>query len=421
MAFRWRAGREAGAVAGLEPGYLHIIIMLSRREIFHFSCEHQTSTNYTDSATRDTTHLDMGRSGGGNAVACCTLLLLGAAQAQVVPALFVFGDSLVDDGNNNALASALAKANYFPYGLDFLGGAPTGRFCNGKTVVDALCDLLGLEYLPPYTSTGQDGSPSLLGGVNYASAAGGILDETGQHLGERFSLSQQVLNLETNLDAIKSQLSDPSSYGQFLARSIAVMVVGSNDYINNYLLTSLYDSAAKYNPQDFATLLITHYTRQTLALYSLGLRKFLLAGVGPLGCIPCLRALSGQGQCAEQVNQMVGFFNQGLRSLVDQLNADHPDAAFTFGNTFDAVQDMIRSPGSYGFTTVDSGCCGLGRNRGQILCLPLMQPCDGRDQYLFWDAYHPTQAANILLAQAAFNGTQDHVYPFNLQQLVNKP
>ncbi|TVU17650.1 hypothetical protein EJB05_33698, partial [Eragrostis curvula] len=142
--------------------------------------------------------------------------------------------------------------------------------------------------------------------------------------------------------------------------------------------------------------------------------------LGPLGCIPCLRALSG-GQCAEQVNQMVGFFNQGLRSLVDQLNADNPDAAFTLGNTFDAVMDMIRSPGSYGFTTVDSGCCGLGRNRGQILCLPLMQPCDGRDQYLFWDAYHPTQATNILLAQAAFNSTHDRVYPFNLQQLVNKP
>jgi hypothetical protein len=43
------------------------------------------------------------------------LLSLGA-----VPALFVFGDSLVDDGNSNSLASALVKANYFPYGLDVL-------------------------------------------------------------------------------------------------------------------------------------------------------------------------------------------------------------------------------------------------------------------------------------------------------------
>lgn len=52
------------------------------------------------------------------------------------PAMFVFGDSLVDDGNNNYL-STLARANYVPYGIDFQGG-PSGRFSNGKTLVDLL-------------------------------------------------------------------------------------------------------------------------------------------------------------------------------------------------------------------------------------------------------------------------------------------
>jgi hypothetical protein len=36
-------------------------------------------------------------------------------------AIFVFGDSLVDNGNNNKLHS-IAKANYMPYGIDFLVG-----------------------------------------------------------------------------------------------------------------------------------------------------------------------------------------------------------------------------------------------------------------------------------------------------------
>jgi hypothetical protein len=62
--------------------------------------------------------------------------LRAAAAAPAVPALFVFGDSLIDSGNNNNLAS-LAKANYFPYGIDFDGG-PTGRFSNGYTIVDEL-------------------------------------------------------------------------------------------------------------------------------------------------------------------------------------------------------------------------------------------------------------------------------------------
>ncbi|KAG8086126.1 hypothetical protein GUJ93_ZPchr0010g9094 [Zizania palustris] len=53
---------------------------------------------------------------------------------MVVPALFVFGDLLVDDCNDNKL-SCLAKGNFFPYAydIDFPPGAATGRFCNGYT------------------------------------------------------------------------------------------------------------------------------------------------------------------------------------------------------------------------------------------------------------------------------------------------
>jgi phospholipase/lecithinase/hemolysin len=72
-------------------------------------------------------------------VATSALLTAAAQETRtppLVPALFVFGDSLVDNGNNNNLAS-LAKANYFPYGIDFVAG-PTGRFCNGYTIVDEL-------------------------------------------------------------------------------------------------------------------------------------------------------------------------------------------------------------------------------------------------------------------------------------------
>lgn len=57
-------------------------------------------------------------------------------KSALVPAMFIFGDSLIDNGNNNNLAS-LAKANYFPYGIDFNGG-PTGRFSNGLTMVDVI-------------------------------------------------------------------------------------------------------------------------------------------------------------------------------------------------------------------------------------------------------------------------------------------
>lgn len=60
---------------------------------------------------------------------------LVTGQARV-PAMFVLGDSLVDVGNNNFLAS-VARANYLPYGID-LNYRPTGRFSNGMNFVDLL-------------------------------------------------------------------------------------------------------------------------------------------------------------------------------------------------------------------------------------------------------------------------------------------
>lgn len=67
---------------------------------------------------------------------CLILLSLGKSEAQLAPALYVFGDSTVDAGNNN-LIDSFAKSNYAPYGLDFPGGV-TGRATNGHTMADSI-------------------------------------------------------------------------------------------------------------------------------------------------------------------------------------------------------------------------------------------------------------------------------------------
>ena len=62
-------------------------------------------------------------------------ILVGICFANNIPASFVFGDSLVDAGNNNYIVS-LSKANYVPNGIDF--GMPTGRYTNGRTIIDII-------------------------------------------------------------------------------------------------------------------------------------------------------------------------------------------------------------------------------------------------------------------------------------------
>lgn len=60
-----------------------------------------------------------------------------------MPAVFAFGDSIVDPGNNNKVKT-LVKCNFSPYGKDFEGGIPTGRFSNGKIPSDLLGTLSSL-------------------------------------------------------------------------------------------------------------------------------------------------------------------------------------------------------------------------------------------------------------------------------------
>ncbi|XP_073036783.1 GDSL esterase/lipase At1g71250 [Primulina eburnea] len=341
---------------------------------------------------------------------------IGSNAAQVTT-LFVFGDSLVDNGNNNFLNS-MAKSNYYPYGIDSNLGS-TGRFSNGNTFVDYLGGWLGIAAPPPFADPTTSGA-KILGGVNYASAAGGILDETGQHFGDRYSLSQQVINFETTLSQLRTMMTG-ENLSRYLAKAIAVLVFGSNDYINNYLLPAMYPSSFNYNPSQFANLLLAHYARQLATLYSLGLRKIVVAGVGPLGCIPSQLA-TGQapaGRCVDYVNQMLGAFNEGLLSLVKTMNnGTHPGAIFVYGNTYGAIGDVLNNPERYGFRVVDRGCCGIGRNQGQITCMPWSTPCANRNEYVFWDAFHPTQAVDAILAHRAYAGPPSDAYPINVQQLA---
>lgn len=52
-------------------------------------------------------------------------------------AFFVFGDSLVDNGNNNHLTTT-ARADSPPYGIDYPSRRPTGRFSNGLNLPDVI-------------------------------------------------------------------------------------------------------------------------------------------------------------------------------------------------------------------------------------------------------------------------------------------
>ncbi|KAH9616055.1 hypothetical protein KSS87_019792 [Heliosperma pusillum] len=352
---------------------------------------------------------------------CVVMLVMvtfiGVNADPLVPCYFIFGDSLVDNGNNNNIVS-LAKSNYLPYGIDFPRG-PTGRFSNGKTTIDVISDLLGFDdYIPPYS---QVRGQQVLKGVNYASAAAGIRDETGQQLGGRISFGRQVINYQNTVSQMVQILGNENQTESYLSKCIYSIGLGSNDYLNNYFMPTVYRSSRQYTPQQFSQVLLQQYAQKIRILYNYGARRFVFNGIGQIGCSPNeLAQRSPDGKtCDDKINSANRIFNAGLKSLVDQLNNQFSDARFIYINVYDMFQDLINNPSAFGFTNTNAGCCGVGRNNGQITCLPFQPPCANRNEYIFWDAFHPGDAANEIIGRRSFRSQKpSDAYPFDIERLA---
>ncbi|MCO5564007.1 hypothetical protein L7F22_017662 [Adiantum nelumboides] len=355
-----------------------------------------------------------------NAAGASTKRSLQVGGPALVPAFFVFGDSLVDDGNNNFIPS-LARSNFYPYGIDFPLGA-TGRFCNGRTVVDLVGQFLGVPFLPAYLNPATKGS-AILHGVNYASAAGGILDISGKNYVARLSFNKQIENFQNTRQELSTLLGGEEAVSDFLGKSVFSIVFGSNDYLNNYLINST-GFSQQYTPNDYRVLVAEMFAKQLVTLYELGVRRFLITGVGPLGCIPnVLATKSKDGRCVGYVNQLVQGFNAEVLQLVNQLNSNPQltGATFLYAKVYNTFDSILTNPSKYGFKVTDTGCCGIGKNRGQLTCLPpIAKLCTNRKDHVFWDAFHPTEATNIILASSIFDGDASSIVPMSLRQLVSQ-
>ncbi|CAN1230654.1 GDSL esterase/lipase At5g37690 [Linum perenne] len=138
-------------------------------------------------------------------------------------------------------------------------------------------------------------------------------------------------------------------------------------------------------------------------LYQLGARKVVFHGLGPLGCIPSQRVKSKTGQCLNRVNEWVLEFNDRVKKLVATLNGRFPGSKLIFADTYGDVLDLINNPTSYGFKISNTSCCNVDTSVGG-LCMPNANMCKNRKDYVFWDAFHPSDAANQILAEKFFAG-----------------
>eukprot|EP00253_Pinus_taeda_P000656 PITA_00656 len=322
------------------------------------------------------------------------------ATKPLVPALYIFGDSTVDPGNNNALVT-IAKADFPPYGRDFVDHKPTGRFTNGKLATDTLAGLVGLpDILPAYLDPEFHG-PRILTGASFASSAAGYDDTTSRTVNV-LTLGQQLENFKLYREQLVDMVGQQNA-SEIMSRALFAISMGTDDFANNYYLNQI--TRAHYTVTEFRDLLLKSLSEFIQNIYEEGATLFAIIGLPPFGCLPSQITLHNlvRHACVDEFNDAAISFNQKAASLVEALKPGFPGLKMAYINIYDKLFDMIKNPSKYGFEEVRQGCCGTGLMETAILCNPTSPVCPDPSKYVFWDSFHPTERAYNILAQVVFS------------------
>ncbi|GJN09495.1 hypothetical protein PR202_ga27508 [Eleusine coracana subsp. coracana] len=352
-------------------------------------------------------------------VTCMQVLVGTVAAGPRPPAMYVFGSSIVDVGNNNYLpGAAVGRANRPFNGIDFQGSIPTGRFSNGYNTADYVAKNMGFVYSPPaYLSlvpsslSGPLVFTALSSGVNYASGGAGILNST--NAGNTIPLSKQLQNFGATRAKMVAAVGAVAVDNQ-LSRSIFLVNIGNNDFYVFAAAERTRNRSDEDQRRDAVALyanLISNYSASITEMYSMGARKFAIINVWQLGCVPAMRALTPTGACSDLLNELAAGFNDSVQSLLASLAGKLPGLVYSLADFYSFTHDVLANPGASGFTDIAHACCGGRCTTNSTLCVD-------RDRHVFWDGVHPSQRTAFLAAQAFYDGAAKYTTPINFKKLA---
>ncbi|GMY20345.1 GDSL esterase/lipase LTL1-like [Fagus crenata] len=188
-------------------------------------------------------------------------------------AFFVFGDSLVDNGNNDYLATT-ARADSYPYGIDYPTHRPTGRFSNGLNIPDIISKQIGSEPTLPYLSPLLHGE-RLLVGANFASAGIGILNDTGFQFLNIIRIYKQLMFFQQYQLRVTAHIGAEQTQ-QLVNKALVLITLGGNDFVNNYYLVPFSARSRQFSLPNYVVYLISEYRKILERSFSFKPTRFLV-------------------------------------------------------------------------------------------------------------------------------------------------
>ncbi|MCU0567112.1 MAG: SGNH/GDSL hydrolase family protein [Oculatellaceae cyanobacterium Prado106] len=260
--------------------------------------------------------------------------------------LFVFGDSLSDQGNTfrltqEALGQGIPPAPpYFP-----------GHFCNGPIWVDYLTRFLKLSSYDHTTfavAGATTGTANTFPDIPVNPLPG---------------LQQQIESFITSLEGTSA---DPEA--------LYIIWAGANDYLSGLV--------------SHPAAPIENLMKATQALIHAGAQNLMVANLPSLGKLP---NPSRDRAIAEALNALTDAHNAGLAAALQTLRQSVGSQANLM--LFDVgalLKQVLAHPEKFGFTNVtDAEMAKLASLRGYT------------EKFFFWDGVHPTTIAHLTLAKEA--------------------
>ncbi|CAN8290974.1 unnamed protein product [Cochlearia groenlandica] len=349
-----------------------------------------------------------------------TLLIIDTVSSDTTKcrrfeSIISFGDSIADTGNLIGLSTPnkLPESAFPPYGETYFH-YPTGRYSDGRLIIDFIAEFLGFPLVPPYYGSQNTNFEK---GVNFA--VGGatalecsFLERRGIHCPQtNISLGIQLKSFKESLPNL---CGSPSDCKDMIGNALILMgEIGGNDYNFHFF---------GYKPieevKELVPLVINTISSAITELVGLGGRTFLVPGDFPLGCSIVYLTLYKTSKkdeynpltgCLTWLNEFSIYHNELLQKELNRLRKLFPHVNIIYADYYNASLRLVQEPTKFGLMDRPlSVCCGLGGQYnftfGLVCGSEGVGYCNDPSKYVNWDGIHLTEAAYRNIAQGLLDG-----------------